>query len=1337
MQASLSPKMKRAMQQGKDQSPQMKRMTSLWQRNMGKVCTSMRDWRKRNHCTQEKNVFIIVGGYPDMRRALLNRGWVENTDPTSRFFDFIFTLKAGDIDYDRLDANQTANHFQRNREITTKLGLTMNLKSNAAWLPPVGNTVYRTARTARLKDQEAAAKLQDQEDETGSGAKEKDDGDGGSTTASGSSSSGGSSGSTTMSARGSSFSASSRATSKATTEGNGNTSTTGNREAPKRKTTAAELLYQGTIEAELGALQGGGQQNSFLSISAITQKIESVTTKWNLANSILQCDGVQMRDAAQELMKVNQAMGENQTASGACSSDAESEFLASSSEAFYPLCFDLSREKAEFCTAFQISKCQSILCAFLAAFDRCNAKGERKDSFLRKKEPWELVNKPAHSGAGGSSSSANPMDLAGVVSAVSKKWRNKSFSPKKTKNKNGKTSSSSSLAVPDSDAKDDTATDREGDPPPLQGSLSAAALLVHQFQEKRRRSSSSSSASSLFEVRKDEDQEKFHASITPFYTHGEDIVRIALKVCKRALLDHDDTLDDPGSAEVRGSMLFDEWKYISRVNLDDPSQVLDRLQRPPKRGAPPFSASCYYDPLDIRTKELKRQEKLKKQRHEKDAGDDITYFATMPDFAKRPVCRFLAHEANSVLHEFHTSHSSRCLIGPANTWIIKPAGKSRGRGIEMCRELDEILSKTASGPLPSYLYSRTPDDGEELSNVGKYIEQWIVQKYIERPLTVKGYKFDIRQWVLVTDWNPLTVYVWKQPYIRFASNKYSTSDFSAYVHLVNNSIVAYDKDNFGSYNHELETEHYMWFYQKFQRFLHDSYCPHCVAAAKYGHSPAQPDFLHEPPFTCETFGVRWEDVKFVQEEVEEDEEDDLEETPQARSASRGPSSRTLVAGRRSRDVVGTSSCSRDGTSASTACASNAGPAPSISGPGGTTSTTSENSNAPANTLTAPALPKINIATTPRTARVTPVDKSVGIFNSTMQSMLPYSPRESRIIEEAGLKVEDVARESPIHIAQHHVEEGGGDLITSTSKAPALSSVSTTSQQDQDERETPNRAVLDSSCEGTTTDADGGTLGVLGGSSSSSSSSQHATGEPEPRVGGREHGSTTEDPTTTSSIDNSSSDNSSVPVQDTSLPSSSSSFSSSAPHPRPVTRDEDEAYQRSRRMPPPDPKYCVDTWSSKIVPEMSKIVKMSLLAVQDGIEHRKNSMELFGYDFMLDEDLKVWLIEVNSSPAMDYSTPVTTPLVKKVMEDLAKVVVDLPNSSPTTGTSSPEQDSASTTTSPPKRDTGEWELIYQGATGLRKPTFLGKLEVLGKQIAICTNNNGGGGGKKRKSSSTSS
>ena len=65
-------------------------------------------------------------------------------------------------------------------------------------------------------------------------------------------------------------------------------------------------------------------------------------------------------------------------------------------------------------------------------------------------------------------------------------------------------------------------------------------------------------------------------------------------------------------------------------------------------------------------------------------------------------------------------------------------------------------------------------------------------------------------------------------------------------------------------------------------------------------------------------------------------------------------------------------------------------------------------------------------------------------------------------------------------------------------------------------------------------------------------------------------------------------------------------------------------------------------------------------MQENIDNRKNSFEFFGYDFMVDEDLRVWLIEVNSSPSMDRGTPVTSVLVEKVLSDLPKVIIDIPN-----------------------------------------------------------------------------
>jgi tubulin monoglycylase TTLL3/8 len=85
-----------------------------------------------------------------------------------------------------------------------------------------------------------------------------------------------------------------------------------------------------------------------------------------------------------------------------------------------------------------------------------------------------------------------------------------------------------------------------------------------------------------------------------------------------------------------------------------------------------------------------------------------------------------------------------------NAWILKPGGKSRGRGIEIHTDLEDLLK--------SIMVSKDTI--------------WVTQKYIEKPLIIIGKKFDMRVWILVTSAEPLKVWMFKRPYLRFTSEDY-------------------------------------------------------------------------------------------------------------------------------------------------------------------------------------------------------------------------------------------------------------------------------------------------------------------------------------------------------------------------------------------------------------------------------------------------------------------------------------------------------------------------------------------------------------------------------------
>jgi hypothetical protein len=124
-------------------------------------------------------------------------------------------------------------------------------------------------------------------------------------------------------------------------------------------------------------------------------------------------------------------------------------------------------------------------------------------------------------------------------------------------------------------------------------------------------------------------------------------------------------------------------------------------------------------------------------------------------------------------------------------WIVKPTNLFSGKGVHIFKSLEE-----------------------------EKLDKYIISKYLGNPHLIKGKKYDLRLYVLVTGLNPLRIYLNREGLVRIATNEYSLEKDSLennYIHLTNTAINK-NSDNYAypkSINDENANKWNLHTYRKF------------------------------------------------------------------------------------------------------------------------------------------------------------------------------------------------------------------------------------------------------------------------------------------------------------------------------------------------------------------------------------------------------------------------------------------------------------------------------------------------------------------------------------------
>lgn len=316
-----------------------------------------------------------------------------------------------------------------------------------------------------------------------------------------------------------------------------------------------------------------------------------------------------------------------------------------------------------------------------------------------------------------------------------------------------------------------------------------------------------------------------HQSTQAKETFQEGVVRTALRVVKRRLTDIDSKLlSDTNEAEqVDFRVKRKEWDILLAADFETPQTnvaSIDWQHEKQRRKQLNEKGKQLIEQYDRKLQQLAEQAKVKRRRStkklkaseeekplagsgtlEEDEPEDKEENEDVEPEEEEP-CEPLEEPTGTELRQ-EVEEVIECLkqhpqfnLNRRNVWILKPANSLRGHGIIVENDLDRIFQQARNKTCT-----------------------YVCQKYIENPLLIGARKHDIRQWVLVTSVNPLTIYFYSECYIRIAANEYTLDDFAdRFTHLTHTIIMKHHPN----FNPDDEDWRCQWTQERYRQLLQET-----------------------------------------------------------------------------------------------------------------------------------------------------------------------------------------------------------------------------------------------------------------------------------------------------------------------------------------------------------------------------------------------------------------------------------------------------------------------------------------------------------------------------------